>query len=188
VEEYPIPFTTAINNKTIPGLNNKLVQDRTALSCAIRKGADGNIYFANGLRNQLGRINPQTKKIQIFQPPGTPVGNLQPFNDLYSAADGIYVTQTTDNIFNFFSFKTELFTTYKVPTPGALPLGLYVASDQKVYIAELLGNKILIFDPKTKAINEYPLPELAQFPAVIRAERYLRSRLSCEEQDFANFR
>lgn len=40
-----------------------------------------------------------------------------------------------------------------------------------VYVAEVIGNKILTFDPATKAINEYPLPELAQLPAVIRAER-----------------
>ncbi|SMQ47525.1 unnamed protein product [Zymoseptoria tritici ST99CH_3D7] len=76
LEEYPIHFTTPISNQTIPGLNNKLVQDRTALSCAIRKGEDGQVYFANGLRNQLGRSDPHTKKIQIFQPPGTPAGNF----------------------------------------------------------------------------------------------------------------
>lgn len=39
VDEYPIPFTTPLSNQTIPGLNNPLVQDRTALSCAIRNGA-----------------------------------------------------------------------------------------------------------------------------------------------------
>jgi streptogramin lyase len=179
VVEYPIPFTTPISNQTIPGLNNKLIQDRTALSCAIRKGADGKIYFANGLRNQLGRIDPQTKNIQIFQPPVNPAGNLLNFNDLYTADDGIHFTQTTGNVFSFFSFATEQFSSYNVPTPLALPLGLFVASDKKVYIAELLANKILVFDPKTKAINEYALPELAQFPAVVRAERYRTRLLDC---------
>ncbi|KJX98321.1 hypothetical protein TI39_contig418g00019 [Zymoseptoria brevis] len=172
LEEYPIPFTTPISNHTIPGLNNKLVQNRTALSCAIRKGEDGQVCFANGLGNQLGRIDPHTKKIQIFQPPGTPAGNLLNFNDLYSAKAGIYLTQTTGNVFNFFCFATERFTTYNVATPLAVPLGLLVPSDEKVYIAELVGNKILVFDPKTKAIDEYPLPQPAQFPAVVRAERF----------------
>ncbi|CAK3858569.1 uncharacterized protein LOC112000686 [Lecanosticta acicola] len=172
VDEYPIPFTTPISNRTIPGLNNALIQDRTAFSCAIRRGADGNLYASNGLRNQLVQINPTTKAIRIFQPPSqNPLGDLQPFNDLYTAHDGIYLTQTTANTFQFFAFATESFTTYAVPTPLALPLGLYVDSHGIVYIAEMLSNKILTFDPKTLEMNEYPLPQPAQLPTVVRAEK-----------------
>lgn len=63
ITEYPIPFTTPLDATPIqlPGVL-KSVTDRTALSCAIRKGADGNLYAGNGLRNQLVRINPTTKK------------------------------------------------------------------------------------------------------------------------------
>ncbi|CZT15275.1 uncharacterized protein RCC_12118 [Ramularia collo-cygni] len=173
IDEYPIPFTTPLDASPIqlPGIL-KSVTDRTALSCAIRTGADGNIYAGNGIRNQLVRINPTTKKIDIFEvTPFNPAGNLFNFNDLYTAKDGMWVTATTANTYSFFSYATQEFTTYTVPTPLALPLGLFVASDGVVYVAELVGNKILTFDPKTKAVNEYPLPELAQFPAVIRAER-----------------
>lgn len=56
----------------------------------------------------------------------------------------MYLTQTTGNVFIFFCFATERFTTYNVPTPLAVPLGLLVASDGKVYNAELVGNKILV--------------------------------------------
>lgn len=173
IDEYPIPFTTPLSPTQIglPGVLKDLT-DRTAISCAIRKGADGNLYAANGLRNQLVRINPTTKKIDIFQQPiPNPLGNLQPFNDLFTAEDGMYLTQTSQNTFQFFSYATHEFTTYTIPTPASFPLGLLVASDKKVYIAELVANKILIFDPKTKGIEEYPLPELAQFPTVVRAER-----------------
>lgn len=43
VEEYKIPTTTGFSNETIPlpGPISNLVGDRTALSCAIRDGADG---------------------------------------------------------------------------------------------------------------------------------------------------
>jgi len=173
IDEYPIPFTTPLNNNTIqlPGVL-KSVTDRTALSCAIRTGADGNLYAGNGIRNQLVRINPTTKKIDVFEPnPPNPAGDLLNFNDLYSAKDGIWFTATTGNTFSFFSFATEEITPHEVPTPLALPLGLYVASTGVVYVAELAGNKILTYDPKTGVTNEYPLPELEQFPAVIRAER-----------------
>ncbi|KAI5194015.1 hypothetical protein AUEXF2481DRAFT_6785 [Aureobasidium subglaciale EXF-2481] len=173
IEEYPIPFTTALSAEPIrlPGVAKSLT-DRTAFSCAIRTGADGNLYAGNGIRNQLLRINPTTKKIDVFQiPPTDPAGDLFFFNDLYSAKDGIWVTSTTANTFSFFPFSTEKFETHYAPTPLALPLGLFVASDGVIYVAEFNANKILTFDPKTKVTNEYVLPELAQFPTVIRAER-----------------
>jgi streptogramin lyase len=75
VTEYDIPFTTPLSNQTIPGVSS-LIQDRTALSCAIRSAQDGNLYASNGLRNQLVKINPTTKKITVIQPPVNPTGNL----------------------------------------------------------------------------------------------------------------
>jgi streptogramin lyase len=173
IDEYPIPFTTPLDPTPIelPGVA-KSITDRTALSCAIRKGADGNLYAANGIRNQLVRINPTTKQIDLFQNPDSNVaGNLQPFNDLYTSKTGMYVTATTGNTFAIFNYATEKFTTYTIPTLASLPLGLIVASDERVYLAEFGANKILVFDPKTEQIDEYPLPEPAQFPTVVRAER-----------------
>jgi len=173
IQEFDIPFTTALSNNTqIPALNSGLLQDRTAFSCAIRTGQDGNLYASNGVRNQLVRINPTTKKIDIFAPPiNNPLGDLQPFNDLTPAKGGMYLTQTTQNTFQFFSFADQSFTTYTIPVPASLPLGLKVGSDGLLYIALLTGNSILIFDPKTKSMTPVPLPGLAQMPAVVRAER-----------------
>jgi streptogramin lyase len=46
-DEYTIPFTVPADNQTIPGVPD-LVGQRGALSCAIRGGADGKLYAANG--------------------------------------------------------------------------------------------------------------------------------------------
>jgi streptogramin lyase len=170
VQEFAIPFTSGPSNITIPGIS-QIVQDRTALSCAIRNGEDGNLYASNGLRNQLVRINPFTKAITVINPtPPDPAGNLFPFNDITPAPGGLYITQTTGNIFQFYNFTDESFTTYEVPTKVALPLGLILGSNGLLYIAELNANQILEFNPKTKAVKEYALPQLEQGPAVVRAE------------------
>ena len=147
MKDWAIPFTTPLSNQTfpIPGTIQPIV-DRTALSCAIRNGADGNMYAANGVRNQLVRIRNQASEnpqIDVLGPVN-PLGNLFDFNDLYTTKDGLYITQTTGNTFQFYSFKTEQFKTYNVPTPLALPLGVFTASDGDIYIPELLGNKILV--------------------------------------------
>jgi len=86
VEEYEIPYTTpALDFSVLPTL-----EGRTAFACAIRPGADGNIYAATGIRNEFVRVNVTTKKIDVFTPPPpNPLGNLQPFNDLWTGPEGV---------------------------------------------------------------------------------------------------
>ena len=168
VLEFPIPFTSAATGQVI-GLSP--IQDRAALSCAIRQGADGFLYASNGLRNQLVKINPSTYDIQVFTPePYNPLGDLQPFNDLYTAADGIYFTQTSGNVISFFDFKDERFKNYEIPTPASFPLGVFVERGGRVVVTELIGNKMIVLDGKTGKLQEYPLPEPLQSPAVVRAQ------------------
>ncbi|KAL9060469.1 MAG: hypothetical protein Q9162_000642 [Coniocarpon cinnabarinum] len=168
VEEYPIPFTNPVT-----GANTSLdiFNDRTESSCAIRQGADGNLYASNGLRNQLVKISPTTKDITVLTPPPyNPLGDLQPFNDLYTAKDGIYLTQTSANLITFFKFADQSFKNYEIPTPASFPLGVYVASNGLVVVAELIGNKIVTLDGNTGELNEYPINEPLQSPAVVRAQ------------------
>lgn len=168
VQEFPIPFTTPASG-TPAGLTP--AEDRTEFSCAIRQGNDGNLYASNGLRNQLVRINPSTHDITVLTPqPYNPIGNLQPFNDLYSSKDGIYFTQTSGNVISFFDFKDERFKNYEIPTPASFPLGVFVASDGRVVVTELLGNKMILLNGTDGTLTEHLLPEPAQGPAVVRAE------------------
>ncbi|TID27262.1 NHL repeat-containing protein [Venturia nashicola] len=167
VSEYNIPYT-------IPGTQNPailpaLTNGRTALACVIRAGNDGNLYAASGLRNQFLRINPSTRKIDVFTPPDyNPLGDLQPFNDLTPGPTGMYFSQTTANLISHFDYVTEDITSFAVPTPLAAPLGM-VFFRGYLWYAELLGNKIARFDPVTNRTQEYPLPLSLLGPAVVRA-------------------
>ena len=92
VEEYPIPYTTPAPTSIIPGLDTVFpgLGNRTALACAIRSGSDGNIYAASGLRNQLVKIVPKTRKITVLGPnPPDILGNLLNFNDLWTGPEGV---------------------------------------------------------------------------------------------------
>nr|XP_018900835.1 PREDICTED: uncharacterized protein LOC109032938 [Bemisia tabaci] len=168
VEHYQIPYTIPALNITLPPEVGQII-GRTALACAIRPGADGNIYAATGTRNQLARINPKTRKIEIVVSLSV-LGNLQPFNDLYTSPTGMWFTMTTGNLIGFYCYNTSRVTFYRVPTPLAIPLGIYYASDGYVYFCELLGNKMGRLDPRTGVIKEYIIPLGGQGPAVVRAE------------------
>ncbi|PIB00445.1 hypothetical protein CB0940_01292 [Cercospora beticola] len=175
VEEFPIPFSPGIGNITIPGLNGAfggLIQDRLALSCAIRPGADGKIYNTNGARNQLVQFDPATREFKLFQAPVSPLGNLFPFNDIFTDDGGMWMTQTTANLLQYFDYEAQDFTiTVQIPTPLALPLGVFVTSDGGVYGCEVLGNKIFEYKRDTGEVVEYNVPVPLTAPAVNRAER-----------------
>ncbi|KAK3060181.1 hypothetical protein LTS18_009135, partial [Coniosporium uncinatum] len=150
VDEYDIPYTTqALDYSVVPSLEN-----RTAFACAIRPGTDGNIYAATGIRNQFVRVNVTTKKIDVFTPtPPNPLGNLQPFNDLWTGPEGMYFSQTTGNVISYFDYATEQFTNYPVPTPLAGPLGMIYAADSALWFCEFTGNKIGRLEPSTGRIT-----------------------------------
>ena len=80
---------------TIPYTNNPLPVSvlpaslQGAGSCVVQPGADGNVYLATGIRNQLAQYNPKTKQFKFFENTGGSTGNLQPFNDAWPAATGV---------------------------------------------------------------------------------------------------
>ena len=90
LDEYDIPYTLdplPVPNSLVPSD----VQGRIALSCVVRTGADGMVYGATGIRNQLARIDPISKKVEVFNTgnPQNPAGNLQPFNDAWPGPTGV---------------------------------------------------------------------------------------------------
>ncbi|KAF8861168.1 hypothetical protein BDZ45DRAFT_647723 [Acephala macrosclerotiorum] len=165
----PIPYTLpALSFDVLPGL--KETNGLTALACAIRPGDDGMLYAGSGVRNQFVRINPSTRKTDVFTPKSfnTP-GDLQPFNDLTAGPMGMFFSQTTASLITHLDYKTERFTNYPVPTPLAGPLGM-VFFKGNLWFAEMLGQEMAKLDHATGRITEYPvpLPALAG-PGVVRA-------------------
>lgn len=169
VEQYDIPFTgPAAAQSALPSAGGFAL-----LACVIRSGNDGNLYAANGLRNQLVKLDMTTKKVTVFTPPSalSAAGNLQPLNDLWGTPEGMFFSQSSANLITLFDYYTHKFKSWKIPTPGSLPLGMRKAYDERLYFTELAGQKIGALNPTTGVIQEYPLPvpELLG-PAVLRVE------------------
>ncbi|KAK4501100.1 hypothetical protein PRZ48_006906 [Zasmidium cellare] len=168
--EYDIPFTTPLlPNQTLPLPG---IAKAAFLTCAIRNGFDGLMYFSNGNRNQLVQHNTTDGTTKVFTPDNLlqPVGNLEPLNDLTTAPDGVYFSMTTANQLAKFDYKTHKFTYFNVPTLLATPVGMYYAKDGGIWFLEFLGNKVGRLDRQTGKITEYPVPLSAANPVVMRAE------------------
>ncbi|KAH7342393.1 hypothetical protein BKA65DRAFT_291006 [Rhexocercosporidium sp. MPI-PUGE-AT-0058] len=82
-----------------------------------------------------------------------------------------------------FSFAIEEFTSYQVPTPLALPLGLKVASNG---IIRASRQQVLTFGPtsKTKEINEYPPSPPSRASAILSGHPRRVSRLHTSPSSF----
>ncbi|OQO03232.1 hypothetical protein B0A48_11488 [Cryoendolithus antarcticus] len=170
--EYNIPYTLA----PLPVPNFAALsaaQGRVAGSCVVRTGKDGKVYVATGIRNQMARIDPNTKVVEVFNT-GDPVqnalGDLQPFNDGWPGETGMWFTMTTAGKLCLFDYVTTKTKCWTVPTPGSGALGVQVASDKAVWITEMLSSKIGRFDPRNETWTEYQLPATAALPTVIRVE------------------
>ena len=89
LDEYDIPYTLGpLPSSALPSD----LQGRVALACAIQPGNDEKLYAASGVRNQIVRIDPTTKTIDVFTPtPLDPLGNLEPFNDMWRGNEGVRI-------------------------------------------------------------------------------------------------
>lgn len=89
LDEYDIPYTIPLLPvSSIPAF----AQAQGAVgACVVRTGYDGKVYVATGVRNQLARIDPATKVVEVFNTgdPQDPTGNLQPFNDAWPGEYGV---------------------------------------------------------------------------------------------------
>lgn len=82
----------------------------------------------------------------------------------------MFFSQTTANLISHFNYKTEEFTNFEVPTPLAVPVGIYYASDGGLWFCEFAGQKIGRLNATDGTIVEYPVPLTLLGPAVMRAE------------------
>ena len=169
VREYPVPWGPTSPRPHTSAGPRILPAGFTPLSCTIKPGADGNIYFTNGIRNQIGQLNPDTGAVRLFTPRGR-FGGLFPLTDLSSSADAIWFSQTTANRIGRFDLATHQFRDYAVPTRASMPVGVFSSSDGSVWFAETAANKIGHLDPSTGHITEHRLPQSLSGPFVINGE------------------
>jgi len=87
------------------------------------------MYFSNGAHNQLVRFNVTSHEVKILTTTTTTttttrmldlLRNLEPFNDVTTAAGCVSFSQTTSNVITRFDYNTYTFKSFKIPTPLAL--------------------------------------------------------------------
>jgi virginiamycin B lyase len=172
VEEFPVPYFIGGYGGGEAGAKRTIDLNGTPLTtftCAIMNGDDGLIYFSNGTPNQIVSIDPYSKKMAIYNAPHE-LGNVEPFNDITLGTDhAVWSTESTSNEIGRFDEYTHEWTDFKIPTPGALPIGMHMGPDNAVWFTEGANGKIGRLDLATHEITEYDTESPTSLPFVIRA-------------------
>jgi virginiamycin B lyase len=116
---------------------------------------DGRVWFAEREANKIGRLDPQTGKIDEFPTPGLDVPRRMGADWEGNIWIGFHETSELVKV----DQKTGKMTHYHPPTPNN---GAYhVVADAKhkvIWLTEQTADKIARFDPKTETWTEFSLP------------------------------
>jgi virginiamycin B lyase len=127
-------------------------------------GPDGHLWFSEVAGNAIVRLDPADGSMESFPMPytGTLLDNLplgiRATIDVSGNKDrGMWFTMAGLNAIGRIDIDTKQFTSYPLPTPGAVPLIIQPGPGNTMVFSELLGNKIATIDVTTKEIREYPV-------------------------------
>jgi virginiamycin B lyase len=112
--------------------------------------ADDNVWFANFLGHQLGKLNARTGEMKQFQPP---TRHAAPYGVLIARDGAVWYTDSAGNHVTSFNPKTEQFVEYPVPT--ADPTMRFMGQDSagRIWFAEYIAGKIGSLDPGRAAAS-----------------------------------
>lgn len=128
-------------------------------------GPDGYLWFSEVAGNAIVRLDPADGSMEEFPMPYTgtvlddlPLGIRATIDVSGNKDRGMWFTMAGLNAIGRIDIDTKEFTSYPLPTPGAVPLIIQPGPGNTMVFSELLGNKVATIDVTTKEIREYPVP------------------------------
>lgn len=143
---------------------------------ALTVDKNGIVWFTESNSSKLGRFDPANKTFKEYSVPG--VGDMwgvtldhrgyvwltQYFGKGSVNPGGTIVPGGHGRLLSF-NPATGNFTIVDIPTVGSFPFRLITDEQDRVWFTELLGNKIGVYDPLSKKLQEYDVPSYYSGPA-----------------------
>ena len=117
----------------------------------------GNIWYMGNGNGTIGKLNPATGEITVYKMPDPAARD--PHTPIW-LKDGttLFFTLQQSNMIGRMNTTTGEIKLVTVPTPRALPYGIKVNSQGRVWVSYNGSNGVAEVDPVTMAIKEYKLP------------------------------
>jgi len=117
---------------------------------------EGMVWFSEIALGTLVKLNPVTGESKDFRPEGT----VSIRGITVDPEDNLWFGDFLGHRFGKLNVKTGAVKFYKPPTPYATVYGVtYNQADGTMWFADMSGNNVTRFDPKTEHFTEYPIPQ-----------------------------
>jgi streptogramin lyase len=117
---------------------------------------EGMVWFSEIALGTLVKLNPATGETKDIRPEGT----VSIRGITVDPEDNLWFGDFLGHRFGKLNVKTGAIKFYKPPTPNATVYGVtYNQADGTMWFADMSGNNVTRFDPKTEHFTEYPIPQ-----------------------------
>jgi len=117
---------------------------------------EGMVWFSEIALGTLVKLNPAIGETKDIRPEGT----VSIRGITVDPEDNLWFGDFLGHRFGKLNVKTGAIKFYKPPTPNATVYGVtYNQADGTMWFADMSGNNVTRFDPKTEHFTEYPIPQ-----------------------------
>ncbi len=116
---------------------------------------DGSVYYASLAGSHIARIDTQTGKATVIEPPTPGQGARRVWADSKSR---IWVSEWNSGQVSMYDPKTNQWREWKLPGDNPQAYAVYVDKRDIVWLSDFGANAIVRFDPKTEKFKVIPLP------------------------------
>lgn len=157
-------------------IDEYVIPTEASAPLAITTDSNGIIWFTESNTSKLGRFDPRTTTFKEYVVPG--IGDmwgitvdqdgyvwLTQYSGKGSTNPGGAVVGGGQGRLVRFSPLTSNFNIVDIPTTGSFPFRIVADGQGRVWFTELLGNKIGVYDPSSRRLEEYDVPSSFAGPA-----------------------
>jgi virginiamycin B lyase len=115
----------------------------------------GGIYFASLAGSYVGRIDPETAKVTMLQPPTPRQGARRVWSD---SKGRLWVSEWDGGNVARYDPASAAWKEYRLPGSSPKPYAVYVDEHDHVWLSDWDANALVRFDPQTEKFESFPLP------------------------------
>jgi virginiamycin B lyase len=116
----------------------------------------GNIYYASLAGSHIARIDTDTGKATVLEPPTAHQGARRVWSD---SQGRIWVSQWNAGQVAVFDPAANTWKEWKLPGDHPRPYAVYVDENDQVWLSDFGANALVRFDPESQRFDSFPLPQ-----------------------------
>ena len=121
----------------------------------IATSANGDVYFASLAGSYVGRIDVESGRVTVLEPPTPNQGARRVWPD---SQGRIWVSEWNAGQVAVYDPSTDEWREWKLPGPGPRTYAVYVDERDIVWLSDFGGNAVVRFDPESEKFEVFDLP------------------------------